>query len=90
MARLRLDSPDCAEGDRVLLIELVESAEADTWRSGRWHCLYDPNQDVYDCQPRPGLHIVMFEEPDQNGELSVGIVTIHVEPDIEDDDRQPF
>jgi hypothetical protein len=47
-----LDSPECAEGDRALLVELVESVGDDTWNSGRWYCLYDPRQEVYDCQPR--------------------------------------
>ncbi|GAB2664378.1 hypothetical protein [Kribbella swartbergensis] len=70
-----------AEGDRELLIELVQSIEADTWRTTRWYTLYDPSEDVYDCQPRPGLHILMYEEPNDDGDPVVGILGIHYSPD---------
>ncbi|MEU0092674.1 hypothetical protein [Kribbella sp. NPDC006257] len=67
------ESGQAVEGDRALLVELVESIESDKWRNGRWFCPFDPAQDLYDCQPRPGLHILMYLQPDADGEWAVGI-----------------
>ncbi len=75
------ESPHAADGDNQFFIELVERITSDTWRSGRWYMDFDPVNDVWDCQPREGLHVLMTEEPISDHEWIVRVRSIYFDPD---------
>jgi len=85
-------SMDRAEGDRQLFIRLVESIGSGTWLNRDWFVEYDPAQDLYDLQPREGLHILLYIEPGETGEECVGVAGIDYEPagDGEYPDGMPY
>ena len=75
-------SPDVAQGDQEFFIELVERIRDDSWRAQppRWYIPFDPVDDVWDCQPRPGLHVWLTEEPIGDHEWMVRVVRIYYDP----------
>ncbi|MEU4395244.1 hypothetical protein [Kribbella sp. NPDC023855] len=75
------ESPDAVDGDNQFFIELVERIASETWRSGRWYMSFDPINELWDCQPRDGLHVLMMEEPISDHEWVVRIRSIYFDPD---------
>ncbi|MET9269523.1 hypothetical protein [Kribbella sp. NPDC003557] len=79
-----LNSGQAKEGDREILVDLVDLIERDEWMT-RWFCELDPSEGIWLCQPRSGLHILLEEEPDQDGEWAVNVLSIY----DDDTDHQP-